>query len=155
MRRIKQQLSAEECADVLEKERRGVLAVNGEGGYPYALPINYYYDSQTEHIYFHGAKSGHKFDAMKSDDKVCFTVYEQGEQREDWSYYARSVIIFGKIRFIEDINEATEQVRRMALKYYPAGSESVIEDDIRRNGGRMQMFEIIPENISGKLVHEQ
>ena len=40
--RKKQKLSLEECKEILKQEVRGVLAVNGDGGYPYALPINFY-----------------------------------------------------------------------------------------------------------------
>ena len=41
--RKKQALSLDECEEILKQEVRGVLAVNGDGGYSYALPINYYY----------------------------------------------------------------------------------------------------------------
>ena len=42
MRRFKQQLSHEECLAVLQGEKRGTLALSGDDGYPYAVPINYY-----------------------------------------------------------------------------------------------------------------
>lgn len=155
MRRIKQQITEEECLGVLAKEKRGILAVNGDGGYPYAVPINFFCDTKTGRIYFHGAKSGHKLDAVKADDKVCFTVCEQGTQIEDWSYHARSVVIFGRIKIIEDHFEAIDYVRKMAHKYYPEGSDKEIERDIEKNGGRMLMFEIIPDHMTGKLVHEK
>ena len=32
--RVKQALSEEECLDILRKEVRGVLSVNGDNGYP-------------------------------------------------------------------------------------------------------------------------
>ena len=60
---------------LLISNRRGILAMNGDNGYPYAIPINYFYDNETQKIYFHGAKAGHKVDALKASDKVCFTVY--------------------------------------------------------------------------------
>lgn len=155
MRRFKQEISRDECLDVLETEKRAVLSVNGDGGYPYGVPINYVLDRDSGKIYFHGAKSGHKLDAVKNNNKVCLTVCEQGEQREDWSYYARSVVVFGRIRIIDDIFESTLRVRAMARKYYPADAENEIEADISRNIGRMYMFEITPDHISGKLVHEK
>ncbi len=155
MRRFKQKLSPDECAEVLLKERRGVLCVNGEGGYPYGLPINYFYDQGSGKIYFHCAKEGHKLDAMKADSKVCFTVCEQGEQREDWSYYARSVIVFGRACLVDDMFEAISLVRRLAQKYYPEDAADEIEEDIGRNSPRMQMVKITPDHISGKLVHEK
>ena len=43
MLRFKQQLSDEECIYILKNQLRGVLSVHGDDGYPYGLPINYYY----------------------------------------------------------------------------------------------------------------
>ena len=40
MRRFKQELSAEKCAEILQTEPRGVLAVLGDGGYPYTVPLD-------------------------------------------------------------------------------------------------------------------
>lgn len=78
LRRKARQISDEEAKQLLVKERRGVLAVNGDDGYPFALPINYYFDSAANKIYFHGAKEGYKVDALKRCDKVCFT--DDGKQ---------------------------------------------------------------------------
>ena len=66
---------------LLQSNRRGIIAMNGDESYPYAIPINYFYDSDKRKIYFHGAKAGHKVDALKTSDKVCFTVY--GNERID------------------------------------------------------------------------
>lgn len=44
LRRIKQQLTQEECIFVLKNEVRGVLSVLGDNDYPYGLPINYWYN---------------------------------------------------------------------------------------------------------------
>ena len=49
--------------------------MNGDEGYPFAIPVNYYYDDAQGKIFIHGGKAGHKVDALKKDDKVCFTVY--------------------------------------------------------------------------------
>ena len=70
--RKKQKLSLEECKEILKQEVRGVLAVNGDDGYPYALPINFYFDERNNKIYFHSGKVGHKLDAIDSSDKVSF-----------------------------------------------------------------------------------
>lgn len=158
MRRFRQQISDEECCEVLTKEKRGVLAMNGEGGYPYAVTLNYFFDEESGKIYFHSAKEGHKRDALKEDDRVCFTVCEQGKQREDWSYHARSVVVFGRIRTVGDHFEAVSLVRRLAYKYYPTETEEerrAVENDIIRNSPRMDMLELTPEHITGKLVHEK
>ena len=57
MRRGKQQLTQQECVALLKQEPRGVLSLMGEDGYPYGLPISYWYCEADGKIYFHGAKS--------------------------------------------------------------------------------------------------
>ena len=42
MRRFKQQITEEECREVLRNAKRGVLSLLGEEGYPYGLPINHW-----------------------------------------------------------------------------------------------------------------
>lgn len=63
MRRFKQQTTTEECKKVLKEEKRAAFSVIGDDGYPYTIPINFYYDETDNNIYFHGAKEGHKVDA--------------------------------------------------------------------------------------------
>lgn len=153
MRRFKQELSKQECFEILQKEKRAVLAVHGEEGYPYALPINFYFDAMTEKVYFHSAKEGHKADAMEADPKVCITVYEQGQQKEDWSYYVRSVILFGKARLVEDDALRYTKAKAFGMKYYP--SEEEVDEELSKDFARMALYEVSIDHISGKLVHEK
>ena len=74
LRRKKRAISDEAARELLSACKRGVFAVNGDDGYPYAIPVNYFFDAEYDKIYFHGAKAGHKVDALKRDDKVCFTL---------------------------------------------------------------------------------
>ena len=53
MRRFKQQISEEECREVLNNAKRGVLSLLGEDGYPYGLPINHWYCEEDGKLYFH------------------------------------------------------------------------------------------------------
>ena len=46
MRRKKQEIPKEECIRILTEEKRGVLSVIGDDGYPYGVPMNYYYDKE-------------------------------------------------------------------------------------------------------------
>ena len=70
----KNETGPERAKALLRTARRGVLAVCGDEGYPYAVPINFLYDEEKQEIIFHGARLGHKVDALKACDKVCFTV---------------------------------------------------------------------------------
>ena len=54
--RIKQALSDTECREILKNEKRGVLSVLGDDGYPYGMPINYWYSEKDGRIYFHTGK---------------------------------------------------------------------------------------------------
>mgnify|MGYP001205264268 FL=1 len=74
MRRFKQAVSQDKCKKILTEAKRGVFSVIGDNGYPYSLPINFYYYETDNRIFFHGAREGHKVDAIKNCDKVCFTT---------------------------------------------------------------------------------
>ena len=101
MRLKKQELSRQEVADILHKGTSGVLALLGDNDYPYAVPISYVYDDGK--IYFHGAKSGHKIDAIQKTAKASFCVIDKDLiVPEEYTTYFRSVIAFGQIRIIED-----------------------------------------------------
>ena len=153
MLRKKQALSEEECIAVLKTQKRGVLAVLGDEDYPYALPINHYYNDEDGHIYFHGAKFGHRVDAVKRHDKVSFCVYDEGYRRDgEWALNIKSVIVFGRLVPVEDEDKMIDICRRLSRKF--TDDESYIEDEIKRAGFRTLMYELIPEHMSGKLVKE-
>lgn len=101
MRRKRQQLSEEESISILERATSGTLALLGDGGYPYAVPISYVYADGR--LYFHSALTGHKVDAVKACDKASFCVIEQDSvQPKKYTTYYRSVIAFGRVHVIED-----------------------------------------------------
>jgi len=140
---------------LLQSNRRGVLAMNGDNEYPYAIPINYFYDCDKKKIYFHGAKAGHKVDALKASDKVCFTVHgnERIDESESWAPYVQSVVVFGRCRLLEAGPESIERLKEFAMKYYP--SEQLVDKAIAHAGRAVQMFEITIEHMSGKQVQEK
>ena len=154
MRRFKQQMTEEECIETLLNGRRGVLSVLGDDGYPYGVPLDYQYSPETRTLYFHGAKEGHKIDAIKACDKVSFTVFDEGfYKQDDWAPWVHSVIVFGRIRIVEDEAEITEITRGIGMKYYPAEDE--VTDILMRTKGRFGALALTIEHMSGKLVHEK
>ena len=154
IRRKKNEISDELAKELLLKTKRGIFAVNGDDGYPYAIPVNYFYDMAKGKIYFHGAKVGHKVDALKKSDKVCFTVFGNESFKEgDWAPYVQSTVVFGRCHLIEDQNQAIELVRELATKYYP--NKDLIEEEIEVYGKAVQIFEIDIEHLSGKMIHEK
>ncbi|MCD8020903.1 MAG: pyridoxamine 5'-phosphate oxidase family protein [Clostridiales bacterium] len=155
MRRIKQMVSEEECRKVLREEKRAAFSVIGEEGYPYTVPVNFYYEEDDNCIYLHGAKTGHKTDAIQNCDKVCFTTWNQGFKREGgWEWNATSVVIFGRARIVQDKEIVADRLRKMAAKYYPSQDEV----DREMNGpdiNRVQMIAIEIDHMTGKLVNEK
>lgn len=148
-----QALSTEECRAILKEEKRGVLSVLGEGGYPYGMPINHCYNDTDGKIYFHGGKAGHKLDALRVCDKASFCVYDGGEPCPDgWSLNFRSVIVFGKVEIIEDEERVTAISRAICDKF--TDDEDYIEDEFRRALWRTSCLCLTPEHITGKKVHE-
>lgn len=154
IRRKKNELDIQAAEQLLQESRRGVLAVNGDDGYPYAIPINYVYDQAARTIYFHGARAGHKVDALRACDKVCFTVYGSEIVREEaWAPYLRSVVVFGRCRLMEQGPEAIARLKELAMKYYP--SEQLVDEEIARAGKAAQVFALEIEHLSGKEVQER
>lgn len=151
MRRKAKEISTEAAKRLLCNERRGVFAVNGDDGYPYAIPVNFYYDETNNKIYFHGAAARHKVDALQVDDKVCFTVYgnETIKEEETWAPYLQSTVVLGRCKILEDQDMTLELVRKVAEKYYP--NETLIDEEIARSGKAVRIYEITIEHISGKV----
>ncbi len=154
IRKKRNEIDANAAEALLQDSRRGVLAVNGDDGYPYAIPVNYFYDRENQKIYFHGARAGHKVDALRACDKVCFTVYgNETIKEEDWAPFMQSVVVFGRCHLVEAGERVVTMLKQFAMKYYP--NEQLVDEEIAQAGKAVQMFEIEIEHLSGKEVQER
>ncbi len=153
MRRFKQQISEDECIHILKEEPRGVLSMLGDDGYPYGIPISHYYCEEDGKIYFHGAKVGHKIDAIKSYDKASFCVYDKGYRKEgEWALNIKSVVIFGRIRLVEDEEKSRMICTRLCRKF--TDDEEYLRKELENAFPRVQCLEMTIEHMTGKLVNE-
>ena len=151
MRRWKQQLTESECVEILCREPRGVLAVSGDDGYPYAVPLDFVY--QDGRLYFHCAGEGHKIDAVRRCDKATFCVMDAGERTPgEWWLTFRSVIVFGRVRILDDREEVLARVRDLGLKY---AAPDYVEKELQTDGKRVQCLELTVEHMTGKRVRER
>ena len=138
---------------LLTAEKRGVLSVHGDHGYPYGLPINYWYDEETGCLYFHSGKKGHKTDALAANNKVCFCVYDSGFQKEgEWALNISSVIVFGKMYRVEDENRDLDIYRKLSLKF--TSDMDYIDSEIEKFAKATVCYELRPDHITGKMVNE-
>lgn len=152
MRRNKQQLSPEESIKILQRATSGVLAVIGDGGYPYAVPLSYVYHDNA--IFFHGATSGHKLDAIRQNEKFSFCVIDQDEViPEKLTSAYRSVIVFGKAHILENEAEIREVAQILGQKYSP-GMDELIDTEIKIYMHHMTVVRLDIEHMTGKIGKE-
>ena len=153
LRRKRQALSAEECAAVLLRGTSGVLALSGDNGYPYAVPISYVYDGKA--LYFHCARAGHKLDALRREPKASFCVVDQDQVvPEAFTTYFRSVIAFGTVREAEDPAEMRRAMELLAAKYAPASTAEERSRAMDREWPGLCVLEMTVEHLTGKEAVE-
>ena len=154
IRRKKNEISADQCIDIIKSQRRAILAVVGDEGYPYAVPMNYVYNEENHCLYMHGAKVGHKFDAMKACNKVCVTICDEGHKKfGQKGIFVNSVIIMGKVRFVDDVKEITDAMMRFGVRFDRL--PEMIQKQLVASMSVLQVFEIEMDHMSGKTTHEQ
>ena len=151
--RKKQALPMEKIIEILNTEKRGVLSVLGDDGYPYGMPMNYWYNKENGYLYFHSGKKGHKVESLAANNKVSFCVYDSGYKNEgEWALNISSVIVFGRVHIVEDHEDAMRICKEMSLKYTP--DLAYIEKEIQKFGDATLCYELRPEHMTGKLVNE-
>ena len=151
--RKKKRMSERDCVTVLKNETRGVLSVNGDDGYPYGMPMNHYYREEDGRIYFHCGRAGHRLDALTRDSKVSFCVFDQGYRKEgQWALNVRSVIVFGRIRIVDDPERIADITARLSRKF--TQDEEYIQNEIRAHAPATLLLELTVEHMCGKLVEE-
>lgn len=143
----------QECLQILKDETRGVLSVIGDNDYPYGMPMNHWYNDDDGKIYFHCGKVGHRLDALRKHDKVSFCVYNKGYRNEgEWAWNVKSVIVFGKMEIIDDIDKITDITTKLSHKF--TQDEEYIRKEIELYGHETLLLQLTPEHISGKMVTE-
>lgn len=153
MRRFKQELSHQDCIEVLRREPRGVLSLIGENGYPYGIPMDHWYDEESGNLYFHGAREGHKLDAIRKCARVSYCVMDQGFRREgEWALNIKSVVVFGEIAPVEDREKTLMVCTNLCRKF--TEDEAYLEQELKNAGERVLCLELRPEHMTGKMVNE-
>lgn len=148
MRRKNQKLSPEDCDAILRSATSGVLAVSGDDGYPYAVPVSFVWDNSK--IYFHCANTGHKLDGIGRNEKVSFCVI--GSDRvipEEYTTYFQSVILFGRAEVVTVPAEKRAALAKLAEKYSP-GLEEGRNREVEAQWERVCIVKINVEHLTGK-----
>ena len=152
MRRFRQQLIKSECDAILSMGTSGTLALLGDNGYPYAVPISYVYADGK--LYFHSAQTGHKVDAIRQHDKASFCVIAADDiHPSEFTTYFRSVIAFGRIQIIESEDERMSAASLLGTRYNP-GDEVGLQKELEKGLSHMLVLRLDIEHLTGKEAIE-
>lgn len=152
MRRKRQELTNNECEEILLKSTAGVLSVLGDEGYPYGVPISYVFAEGK--LFFHSAVAGHKIDAISKYEKCSFTIIEQDEIHPDeYTTYFRSVIAFGRIRKLESMEDIIHGLKLLGEKYNP-GDHVGLQHEIDKSLSHVAVLCMEIDHLSGKEAIE-
>lgn len=148
MRKKSRALPREETIAILQQGSHGVLALSGDEGYPYAVPMSYVMLQNT--LYFHGARVGHKIDALRQCDKASFCVVAQDTViPEKFTTHFRSAIAFGRIRIVQDAVEMRRAIEALTEKYAPPiGARAQAE--IAEAWNNLCILALTVEHLTGK-----
>ena len=147
LRRKDRQTDDEMISDILDKGEYGVLSVLGDNGYPYGVPVNYTYFNNC--IYFHCAKSGHKLDAIKANNKVSFCVITDTELLpEEFSTKYKSVIAFGTAAEVKEEEKKTSLMK--LIEKYSGGYLEKGRDYVNKEHSGTIIIKISIDYITGK-----
>ena len=148
MYKADRQMTAQQVEEALQKGNHGTLSVNGDEGYPYAVPVNYVYDDGK--IYIHSAKYGYKVECLEKDNKVCFSAIINAEVVPNMFTAAFvSVVATGKASFVEDDVKRREILEKFIYKMSP----DFVEGGMKFVNGAFPKTLLIcvePEEIKGK-----
>jgi nitroimidazol reductase NimA-like FMN-containing flavoprotein (pyridoxamine 5'-phosphate oxidase superfamily) len=152
MRRKRQDLTETETLAMLQSCSSGVLAVQGDDGYPYAVPLSFAYEDGR--LFFHSAVAGHKIDAIERNAKASFCVIAADDVvQSKFTTHFRSAIVFGKARVVTEDSEKRHALECLARRYSPdyldaAGAE------IDGAWKRVCVIELVIEHMTGKAAIE-
>ncbi len=148
MRRKKQALPEAEAVEILSSATSGVLAVSGDDGYPYAVPLSHIY--QDGKLYFHCALAGHKLDAIRTNPKVSYCVVAQDEVvPEAFATHYRSAIAFGTVRILTLDQERLAALEALVARFSPDHIEAG-RREIEKDWEAVCVLELSIAHLTGK-----
>ena len=138
---------------MMQNGSHGVLAVLGDDGYPYTIPLSY--AVQGDEVLFHCAPEGHKLDALRRCDKVSFCVVAQDDVvAEKYTTFYRSVVAFGRLRELTDLAERKQAMWQITDKYSPNEPREKTAATIERALDHMAVLALHIEHVAGKEAVE-
>jgi hypothetical protein len=114
----------EEIFEIIKKCQVCHVSMVDQDGKPYVIPMNFGFENDV--VYLHSAKSGKKIDILKNNPEVCinFTTdhllrYQDENVACSWSMKYRSVLVYGKVEWVESDPDKVAHLDRVMKNYTP------------------------------------
>ena len=119
-----------------------------DGNTPYIVPLCFGYKDKT--LYFHSAAEGKKIEVIKRNPNICFEFDRhievlQAEKPCKWGMKYQSIIGYGKVIFVETLEEKREALQ-VIMSQYSDGHFSLQESAIFST----TVFKVIIKEMTGK-----
>ncbi|ACZ07206.1 Predicted flavin-nucleotide-binding protein [Sebaldella termitidis] len=153
IRRIKKKLPESEAVRMLEQLSCCTLALSGDDGYTYSVPVSFVYDNGK--IFFHSATEGKKCDSILQNNKISFSAVEKDDIKPaEFTTHYKSVIGFGEITLLEK-REEIQHAMELILKKYSPDYMKEGKDYIERAWGHFYTYVIDIHHMTAKGTEKQ
>jgi uncharacterized protein len=104
-RQEKQIVNDGELTEILEQGTYATIALCRDNE-PYIVTLSYGFDASRHALYFHTGLVGLKIEFIKANPNVCATIIDDGGYMSgECNHRFRSLVIFGKMALVDDIDE--------------------------------------------------
>lgn len=123
---------------------------------PFITPVLFYYDLMNNEISFHTNIVGRLKANAERHPEVCFEASRMGKLlpsniASEFALQYESVVVFGKIRLISDLEEKQNALSELIRKYFPNVSLGIDYKPIAiKELNRTAVFKIEIDSWSGK-----
>lgn len=144
----------------------GFLATASESPYPNIVPLNFVWHAGA--LYFHSSRLGQKIKELKRDRNVTFCVADETALIPSYftseklacpaTAFFKSVMIFGKAEFVDDLEEKVSALSAFMAKLQPQGGYApfdINDDEYRREIKAVLVTKIVPAAITAKFKFGQ
>ena len=148
MRRNDKEITEQKALDeIMKKAQVCRLGVSYEN-MAYIIPMSFGYEDRV--LYFHSGLGGQKLMILRENPKACFEVEIDtqvipSEQGCNWSMRYQSIIGFGEVEFIEDLDGKRKALQIIMQQY---GDDLKMAEDAKLSG--VTIFKLVVNTMTGK-----
>jgi len=149
MRRTDKQITNSSDIELIIKKSLVCRLALTKDNIPYLVPVSFGYDGKS--LYVHTAKEGKKIEYIHANNLVCFEfdinvkTIEHESIACKWTTSYQSVIGYGRMNEIIDLEEATYGLNQIMLQY--SGKEWELTEQMLNT---IKLWKIEIEEFSGK-----